>query len=84
MVEQIVANILSLALVLAVSAFLFKRWMDRVDNTLKTVCESMETKVNKIDCKDRMRQEDSGSKEIWDWLKYHEHTESGAVIVPRR
>ena len=84
MIEQILANLVSLAVLLAISGFFFKRWMDRVDSTLKEVCASVDSKVSKTDCKDRMFSEDEGDKEIWAWLKYHTHTANGEVIVPKR
>ena len=84
MIEQIFANLVSLAVLMTISAFFFKRWMDKVDTTLKEVCTSVDSKVSKTDCKDRMLTEDVGNQEVWSWLKYHTHTAEGEVIVPKR
>ena len=84
MMEQIFTNIVSLAVLLAVLGFFIKRWMDNLENQIKAVCNEVDGKLDKSECKDFRANEQMESVEVWNWLKYHGHSPDGAVIVPKR
>lgn len=82
--EQVFANLISLAVLLAVLGFFIKRWMDNLERKIEIVCTDLDGKLDKSDCKDFRANEQMEFVEIWNWLKYHGHSADGAVVVPKR
>lgn len=59
MIEQTLANFLSVGSLLLVLGFFVKRWMDRMSEDLKTVCETVKGKVDNkefVEYKDSMKE----------------------------
>ncbi len=84
MTEQIIANLASMIILLAILGFFIKRWMDNLEKKVDSLCNDMHTKVDKSYCEIRKIDESGTFREIWNWLKYHTHTSEGYVIVPKR
>ena len=88
MIEQMIANLIPISVLLAVLGFFIKRWMDALETQVRSLCreiaEVKDTKLDKSSCDKNQVSEKESWHEVWEWLKYHKHAENGAVLVPSK
>jgi hypothetical protein len=88
MIEQIITNLFTAAVLMAILGFFIKRWMDNLEakiNILGTDIGVIRSeKLDKTECDRNHVKEDKEQSEVWNWLKYHAHTTDGHVIVPQK
>ncbi len=88
MIEQIATTFFTVAVLMSLLGFFIKRWMDNIERKIDVqggiIGGIKEDKLDKTECSRNQVKEEKENHEIWVWLKYHNHTADGHVIVPAK